>query len=102
MLAETVASWPERYRQEGILLGRQEGLQEGRQKGRQEGRQEGLQGQRATLLDMLADRFGAVSMPLQSDINSVAEMDVLRKLIRSVYKVATLSEFCQLLPPKKQ
>jgi predicted transposase YdaD len=42
MLAERVDEWAEKWKMEGLQIGRQEGLQIGEQKGRQEGRQEGL------------------------------------------------------------
>jgi predicted transposase/invertase (TIGR01784 family) len=47
MLAESLDTWTEKWKmeglQEGLQKGRWEGLQEGRQEGLQEGRQEGLQ-----------------------------------------------------------
>ncbi len=65
-------------------------LKEGRQEGLHVGK---LQALRETLLDILADRFGQMSVELVAQISLADDLLALRTAIRGANKVASLAEF---------
>ena len=65
-------------------------LKEGRQEGLHAGK---LQALRETLLDILADRFGQISVEFVAQISLADDPLELRAAIRGANKVTSLAEF---------
>jgi hypothetical protein len=76
----------QRYRQDGIELGRQEG--------RQEGRHEALQ---ESVFNVLTARFQGVPEGLREAIFTVGDEDRLRALLRTAIECASLEGFAEAL-----
>jgi predicted transposase YdaD len=87
-------------RQEGIQEGRQEGIQEGRQEGIQEGVQEGIQALRASLVDILLERFDvseAQCQRIEERLQKIDDLDKLRGLLLTLVRAPNAVVFEQAL-----
>jgi flagellar biosynthesis/type III secretory pathway protein FliH len=77
---------------------KQEGLQEGLKQGLKQGLQKGkIQEAQEAVLDILEARFDVVLESLVREVRAIEELQVLKALLRSSIKVATLVEFQELV-----
>lgn len=99
--------------QRGMLIGETQGLAEGKAQGLAAGKAQGLaegkaQGEmkalRETLIDLLADRFGAPPVDLVEHLERMESSLALRSLIRAIPTTESLEVFQALLgnAPRKQ
>ncbi|MCR5220832.1 MAG: Rpn family recombination-promoting nuclease/putative transposase [bacterium] len=86
MLEERVSEWKNDYIWQGRKLGREEGMSLGRE--------EGIE---MVLLDALETRFGAVPQAISDSLATVSGTEVLRRLVRCAWQVASLEEFLDVL-----
>ena len=68
--------------------------EEGRMEGRTEGRTEGLQ---TAIQNALDEKFGAEGQSLANEISSLADLELLQRILRAVVRAATLDEVRGLL-----
>jgi hypothetical protein len=122
MLEERVSEWKNDYiwqgrklgREEGIALGREEGMTLGRKEGITLGREEGItlgreegivlgreEGIEMVLMDALETRFGVVPQAVSDSLATVTGTEVLRRLVRCAWQVASLEEFLKVLKNEK-
>ena len=82
------------FEREAIRQGLREGYEEGKQEGYEEGKQDGL---RQGLLQILADRYGAVPVDLQAKIAQVRNPELILRLYTEAIRAADLQTFEQAL-----
>jgi predicted transposase YdaD len=80
--------------QEVLAKGVEEGLEKGVEKGREEGK---LEAQRQTLLDIVEERFPAITHVARRQAEAIKDPDVLRRLTVKISVVKTSQEAEQYL-----
>jgi len=66
--------------------------------GRQEGRQEGmLQTARSAVLEVLTVRFNSVPLDLTNRVNQIADIAILKDLLKRAISIGSIAEFEQIL-----
>ncbi len=89
---EAYMTGAEVLRQEGVREGKREGVREGRREGMREGRREGHdEALRATLVDLLEQRFGALS-PTAHERIAAADGEQLARWVKRVIPAAELAD----------
>ncbi len=74
--------------------GRQEGMQEGMQTGLQQGM---LQTARSDVLEVLTVRFNSVPLDLTNRVNQIADIAILKDLLKRAISIGSIAEFEQIL-----
>lgn len=85
-----ISTYDRLVRAEGLEEGLSLGLQKGRQEGLQEGRQEVL---RETISEAVVERFGVDSESVRLRLESIEDEAVLRRLVKRVWTVGSMTEF---------
>ena len=79
--------------QEIFERGKKEGLDEGRREGRREGLENGVRSMQATILEGLETKFGKEGLRLRPRIETITDLDELKRLAIALMKAQTLSDF---------
>lgn len=84
----------------GFDIGMEQGFADGKQVGFANGQETAFATQRATILEMLGDRFNDVPARWRELIDKIDDAESLKILTRNIYKVASLDDFGRLLREK--
>ncbi len=88
--------------EEGMKLGIKQGIEQGIQQGMQQGIEQGIQqglliDAQEMVINALEEKFEVVPRSITREIKSIDEREILRQLLRVIFRVKSLEEFCKYM-----